>query len=54
MRWTRSVLPPVLVGVLALAAWELTVTLGRIAPFILPAPSAIWAEFSSNHWKMRP
>jgi len=44
MRWARSVLPPVIVGILAIGAWELTVSLGRIAPFILPAPSAIWAE----------
>ncbi|GAA4256134.1 ABC transporter permease [Dactylosporangium darangshiense] len=44
MRWARTVLPPVVVGVLGLAGWELTVKLGRIAPFILPAPSAIWAE----------
>lgn len=40
----RSGLPPIVVGVAAVATWELTVTLGRIAPFILPAPSAIWAE----------
>jgi NitT/TauT family transport system permease protein len=54
MRWTRSVLPPVLVGVFALSAWELTVTLGRIAPFILPAPSAIWRELVAqrvNVWE---
>jgi NitT/TauT family transport system permease protein len=38
------VLPPLVVGVASLVAWELTVTLGRIAPFILPAPSAIWRE----------
>jgi NitT/TauT family transport system permease protein len=44
MKWVRTVLPPVAVGVLALAGWELTVKAGRIAPFILPAPSAIWAE----------
>lgn len=44
MRHVRTVLPPVLVGVLAIAGWELTVKAGRIAPFILPAPSAIWAE----------
>ncbi|MEV6494259.1 ABC transporter permease subunit, partial [Actinoplanes sp. NPDC051633] len=40
----RKVLPPIVVGVLAILAWELTVSLGRIAPFILPAPSAIWRE----------
>jgi NitT/TauT family transport system permease protein len=40
----RRVLPPLMVGVIAVIAWELTVTLGRIAPFILPAPSAIWTE----------
>lgn len=54
MRWIRSVLPPVLVGVFVLAAWELTVTLGRIAPFILPAPSAIWRELvaqRTNVWE---
>lgn len=44
MRWVRPVLPPLAVGVAAVVAWELTVTLGRIAPFILPAPSAIWHE----------
>ncbi|BBH71344.1 hypothetical protein ACTI_80290 [Actinoplanes sp. OR16] len=40
----RRLLPPVIVGVLAIVLWELVVTLGRIAPFILPAPSAIWRE----------
>ncbi|GAB3824626.1 ABC transporter permease [Dactylosporangium cerinum] len=44
MRYVRSVVPPVLVGVVAIALWELIVTAGRIAPFILPAPSAIWAQ----------
>jgi NitT/TauT family transport system permease protein len=44
MRYVRSVVPPVLVGVLAVAGWELTVKAGRIAPFILPAPSAIWEQ----------
>jgi NitT/TauT family transport system permease protein len=37
-------LPALVVGVLMLGLWELTVQVGRIAPFILPAPSAIWAE----------
>jgi NitT/TauT family transport system permease protein len=49
----RRLLPPVIVGVLALLLWELTVTLGRIAPFILPAPSAIWRELTvqrGNVW----
>ncbi|GLY94952.1 ABC transporter permease [Actinoplanes sp. NBRC 103695] len=40
----RRILPPLVFGLLALVAWELTVTLGRVAPFILPAPSAIWRE----------
>jgi len=44
VRYVRSILPPVLVGVAALALWELVVKAGRIAPFILPAPSAIWAQ----------
>jgi NitT/TauT family transport system permease protein len=44
MRYVRAVLPPLVVGIVALLGWQLTVTLGRIAPFILPSPSAIWAE----------
>jgi NitT/TauT family transport system permease protein len=44
MRWTRAVVPPVIVGVVAILAWQLVVTAGRIAPFILPAPSAIWDQ----------
>ncbi len=44
MKWARAILPPVVVGIVALAAWQLVVTAGRIAPFILPSPSSIWAE----------
>jgi NitT/TauT family transport system permease protein len=44
MKYTRTILPPVLVGVLGILGWELVVQAGRIAPFILPAPSAIWAQ----------
>jgi NitT/TauT family transport system permease protein len=53
MRWARTVLPPVVVGIVAVLAWEVTVTAGRVAPFILPAPSAIWAELvaqRANVW----
>lgn len=53
MKLIRTVLPPVVVGVVALVGWQLFVTLGRIAPFILPAPSAIWAELvdqRTNVW----
>ncbi|WP_433718914.1 ABC transporter permease [Actinoplanes sp. CA-051413] len=54
MNLLRRVAPPVLLGILAVVAWELTVTLGRIAPFILPAPSAIWHELvvqRQNVWE---
>src|SRR5262249_81434 len=44
VKFVKSVLPPILVGILAIVGWELTVKLGRIAPFILPAPSAIWEQ----------
>ena len=53
MRWVRSILPPVVVGLFVISAWQLTVTLGRIAPFIVPAPSAIWeqlVEQRANVW----
>ncbi|MGX6603551.1 ABC transporter permease [Micromonosporaceae bacterium Da 78-11] len=54
MRWARSVLPPVVLGVVVLVAWELMVKVGRIAPFIVPAPSAIWdnlVEQRTNIWQ---
>jgi NitT/TauT family transport system permease protein len=41
----RGLLPPLIVGIGGLALWELIVKAGRIAPFILPAPSAIWEQF---------
>jgi len=47
------VAPPLILGIVALVLWELTVSLGRIAPFILPAPSAIWHELTvqrGNVW----
>ena len=53
MTAVKRILPPILFGVLLLAAWQLTVTVGRIAPFIVPAPSAIWAELveqRTNVW----
>lgn len=41
-------LPPLVVGVAGLLCWELTVTLGRVAPYVLPAPSAIGEQFWLN------
>ncbi len=41
-RW-GPLLAPVAVALLALAGWEAVVRLGRIAPFVLPSPSAIAA-----------
>ena len=54
MRWARSLAPPLLVGIAAIAGWQLTVTRGRIAPFILPAPAEIWqqlVEQRRNVWE---
>jgi NitT/TauT family transport system permease protein len=44
----KRVLPPIVFGIVSLASWELLVKLGRVAPYILPAPSAIWSELSSQ------
>lgn len=53
MKYARAILPPVVLGVLVIVAWQLTVTIGRIAPFIVPAPSEIWNELveqRANVW----
>lgn len=40
----RQAVPPVLLGVLALVAWQLVVVLGDIQPYLLPAPTAILTQ----------
>ncbi len=42
----RRVLPPVVLGLVALLVWELGVTLARIQPYLLPAPSAIGKQLA--------
>ena len=44
---TRVVVP-VLVGVAFLAVWEAIVHFGEVRPFVLPAPSSIWASLTLN------
>jgi NitT/TauT family transport system permease protein len=40
--------PPLVWGALVLVAWEWFVKWRRIKPFLLPAPSAIWAQLKTN------
>jgi NitT/TauT family transport system permease protein len=40
----RTVAPPLLFGVAFFALWEVIVRAGRVASYILPAPSAIWEQ----------
>lgn len=47
VRWS-TVVAPLALGVLFLAGWELLVDRAGIEPFILPAPSAIWEQMTSN------
>ena len=42
----RRVVPPVVLGVLVLLAWELLVQAAKIQPYLLPAPSAIGKQLS--------
>jgi len=41
----RAVAPPIVVGLLAVAGWQLLVVVGRVAAYVLPAPFAIGAQF---------
>ncbi|MEO8696306.1 MAG: ABC transporter permease subunit [Acidimicrobiales bacterium] len=43
-----AVLPPIVFGILFLAAWELFVVARDIKPYLLPKPSAIWGQFHGN------
>ncbi|GLK18064.1 ABC transporter permease [Herbiconiux flava] len=44
----RTVLAPVILGVVALALWQLLVVAFDIKPFIVPGPLAIGTEFGDN------
>jgi NitT/TauT family transport system permease protein len=44
-RLLNSLVPPLAFGVAFLGVWELIVAVFDIAPFTLPAPSAIWSAF---------
>lgn len=44
----RALVAPAVVGVGAVVLWEAFVTLGRVAPYVLPAPSAILSELVEN------
>lgn len=43
---SRRILPPLLLGAVALVAWELLVALLKIQPYLLPAPTAIWKQLT--------
>jgi len=44
----RTILAPVLLGVVALLLWQLAVIVFDIKPFIVPAPLSIGGEFGAN------
>lgn len=47
-RRAMQVLPPLVWGAMFLFAWEKFVVWRKIKPFLLPAPSAIWAQLKLN------
>jgi NitT/TauT family transport system permease protein len=47
-RIARAVVPPAVVGLLFLAAWEAIVQGFDLKPYFLPAPTAIWDAFTDN------
>ena len=48
MNRVRNALPPIVVGVGLLVAWQLFVQVRHIKPYLLPAPSAIWHQIVTN------
>jgi len=44
----RSLWPPVLFGLLFVAAWQASVRVFDLKPYFLPAPSEIWQQFHEN------
>ncbi|HSZ74295.1 MAG TPA: ABC transporter permease [Rhizomicrobium sp.] len=48
MNRALQILIPIAVGIAAIALWEFLVRHYNVPPFVLPAPSAIWAAFVEN------
>ena len=48
-----TVLPPLLLGVAFVAAWQLWVVERNIKPFVIPAPSKIWQSFLADFGLVR-
>lgn len=44
----RAIWPPILFGIVFLALWQLLVVAKDIKPYLLPAPSLIWENFSGE------
>lgn len=45
--WPR-ILMPILIGVLALGAWEIAVRVNEVPHYVLPPPSVIWATLRAD------
>ncbi|CAD5994756.1 ABC transporter permease [Agreia sp. COWG] len=45
---SRTILAPLLLGVLVIVLWQLAVVVLEIKPFVLPSPSSIAAQFSGS------
>jgi NitT/TauT family transport system permease protein len=48
----HAVWPPVVFGIVFLAAWQLFVEVFDIQPYLLPSPSAIWSALTDNWSKV--
>ncbi|RDI67147.1 NitT/TauT family transport system permease protein [Nocardia pseudobrasiliensis] len=44
----RGLLPPVVVGIIVLVAWQLLTTAARVPSYLLPSPTAIWDALRAN------
>lgn len=47
-RTAAKVLPPVLLGVLFLVAWQTWINVSDVKPFVVPRPTKIWGAFTSD------
>lgn len=52
-RWTERALPPLVVTIVVLVAWELAVELFDVSPFVLAKPTEILAELSDSSALLR-
>jgi NitT/TauT family transport system permease protein len=52
-RLAGQMLPPIVLGVLFLAAWQIWIKVSDVQPYVIPKPTSIWSSFAGDFGLVR-